>query len=348
MSELVGNRIFLSDPTPISQRLASIQDPDLKSRAGNLPNLINARWASSTSEKYSRAWSKWDLWCTVHPESPARPAQPFYIALYINDMVLGGCKHGALKDASSGIRWGHITVGLPNPMDNLFLQTVLEGAKRIVGKPKGENQKEPMSTEMVKQVVAHFGRNPGLIAHRLIVICLLGFSGFLRISELVAIQIKDMEFSPANLKLTIPKAKNDQLREGHVVFISRTGTPFCPVNWVESFIQLTGLGQDPSNFLISRLSKTRKGHNAHGSSPLSDKTVREYFTKDIVPICQSMEPGAYSLHSLRSGGASTASNNGISERLVGKHGRWKSAWSRDRYLKDNKRKRLSVSRSLGL
>ena len=127
-------------------------------------------------------------------------------------------------------------------MDNLFLQTVLEGAKRIVGKPRGENQKEPMSTEMVKQVVAHFGRNPGLIAHRLIVICLLGFSRFLRISELVAIRIKDMEFSPANLKLTIPKAKNDQLREGHVVFISRTGTPFLSGELGRKFHTAHGFG----------------------------------------------------------------------------------------------------------
>ena len=263
-------------------------------------------------------------------------------------MVMDRCKFGALDAAASGIRWGHLVVGLSNPMDNLFVQTVLEGAKRVVGKPRGENQKEPMSLEMVQQVVTYYGPNPNLIAHRVIVVCLLGFSGFLRISELVAIQIQHLTFSVSELQILIPKAKNDQMREGHKVFISRAESNCCPVRWVQTYIEATGLSKDKENFLISRLSKTRKGHNAHGKQPLTDKTVRDYFKKDIVPICNEIEPGQYSLHSLRSGGATAASNNGVSERLISKHGRWKSGWSRDRYLKDSKKKRLSVSKSLGL
>ena len=339
---------FSGPSTCLAHQMASIHDPHLRARASNLPALVCARWANSTTEKYSRAWVKWESWCSTHTESPARPASTFYIALYINDLVLGGCKYGALDAASSGIRWGHITTGLPNPMDDLFLSTVLEGAKRTVGKPKGNGQKEPMSADMAKQIVSYFGHKPNLLHHRLVVVCLLGFSGFLRISELVAIQLEHLRFTSTYLDITIPKAKNDQQREGHVVTIARTGTPFCPVDWVERYLQATGLDSDSNNYLISRLSKTRKGHNAHGSRPLSDKTVREAFMKEIAPICQKIEPGSYCLHSLRSGGASTAINSGVSERLIGKHGRWKSGISRDRYLKDSKKQRLSVSKSLGL
>ena len=53
------------------------------------------------------------------------------------------------------------------------------------------------------------------------------------------------------------------------------------------------------------------------------------------------------LSSLRSGGPSSAIN-GISERMIRKHDRWKSGFSRDRYLKDDKKRRLNVSASLGL
>ena len=77
-------------------------------------------------------------------------------------------------------------------------------------------------------------------------------------------------------------------------------------------------------------------------------TVREIFHRDITPICNTIEPGAYAPHSLRSGGTSEASNNRISDRLVGKHGRWKSGYTRDRYIKDNKRIRLGVTKKLGL
>ena len=332
----------------MEQKTAAIQDAELKARAGSLHNLVHARWAASTTKKYSAAWNKWETWCDKHPESPKRPADRFYIALYINDLVIEGGSYGALEAASAGIRWGHITTGLPNPMEDLFLKTILEGAKRTIGKPKGSGQKKPMSVEMVKQVVSRYGCGKNLLHHRLVVICVLGLSGFLRISELLAIQIRHLVFKDTHMEITIPKAKNDQLRQGHVVHIARTGSPYCAVYWLQKYINETGLAKEEDNFVISRLNRTRKGHNAHGDKPLSDGTVREIFMQEIEPICQEIEPGSYCLHSLRSGGASSAVNNGVSERLIGKHGRWKSGFSRDRYIKDNKKQRLSVTKALGL
>ena len=43
-----------------------------------------------------------------------------------------------------------------------------------------------------------------------------------------------------------------------------------------------------------------------------------------------------------------AINNGVSERLVGKHGRWNSGYSRDRYTKDDKDGRLLVTKAMKL
>ena len=146
----------------------------------------------------------------------------------------------------------------------------------------------------------------------------------------------------------IPKAKNDQHREGHIVHVSRTESPYCPVYWTEEYMSESNLVFEPSNFLICRLTKTKASHKAIGKLRLSDTTVRDQFNKFVLPLCQEVEPGSYCLHSLRSGGASTASNNGISERLISKHGRWKSDHSRNRYIKDSKAKRMSVSKSLGL
>ena len=255
---------------------------------------------------------------------------------------------GTLDAAAAGIRWGHVKDGWPNPGDNVFVKTALEGARRTVGRTKNSRQKEPFTTDMAKKVVQKYGYSSNLLHHRSVVICLLGFAGFLRISELLHIQMGDVLFTSSHLEITIPKAKNDQVRQGHVVYISRTGSPYCPVSWTEKYIKKTELAKSDDNYLICRLNKTRSGHRADGRRKLSDTTVRELFAKDVLPICQETESGAYSLHSFRSGGASTAINNGIGERLVGKHGRWKSGYSRDRYLKDSKNKRLSVSLSLGL
>ena len=99
---------------------------------------------------------------------------------------------------------------------------------------------------------------------------------------------------------------------------------------------------------MCRLAKTKKGHNAIGHRQICYTTINDDFHRLIAPVCENMDSREYGLHSLRSGGASTAVNNGVSERLIGEHGRWKSGYSRDRYLKDDKTARLSVTRAMKL
>ena len=61
-----------------------------------------------------------------------------------------------------------------------------------------------------------------------------------------------------------------------------------------------------------------------------------------------MTPENFGLHSLRSSGASAAANNGISDRLISKQGRWSSEKARNGYIKDSVVKRLTVSNTLEL
>jgi hypothetical protein len=53
------------------------------------------------------------------------------------------------------------------------------------------------------------------------------------------------------------------------------------------------------------------------------------------------------LHSLRSGGPTTASAAGIDDRLFKKHGRWKSDKAKEGYVKEYITDRLLVSNKLG-
>ena len=121
--------------------------------------------------------------------------------------------------------------------------------------------------------------------HRFIVMCLIGFSGFLRINELTEIHVGDLNFDESCLKIVIPKSKNNQVPEGHIVFIHRSNTPYCPVSQLEHYISKTGLKNISTNFVMCRLAKTRIGHNAIGHRSISDVTIRDEFKKFISPFC---------------------------------------------------------------
>ena len=100
---------------------------------------------------------------------------------------------------------------------------------------------------------------------------------------------------------------------------------------MRSYIEATGL--DSQHFLLCRLAKTKLGHNALGRYQISFTTMRTAFFKGMEGLWDEEHPRVnFSLHSLRFGGASAASNNDVSERLIGKQGRWKSHKSRNTYL----------------
>uniref|UniRef100_A0A7M5XML7 Tyr recombinase domain-containing protein n=1 Tax=Clytia hemisphaerica TaxID=252671 RepID=A0A7M5XML7_9CNID len=138
----------------------------------------------------------------------------------------------------------------------------------------------------------------------------------------------------------LPNSKTDQVREGNIVFISKTGTKCCPIYWLRKYLSLSKLNYKPEAYLILHLYKTKRGHNAHGLLPISYTTALKTFNDHLSKVTN---PSIYGLHSLRSGGASEAANNGISDRLISKHGRWSSNTSRNTYIKDNAKKRYKFS-----
>lgn len=327
------------------ERINDIKDDGLRKRAKNLKELACNRWADTTNKKYEAGWKDWTDWCFKHPESTTLPADDFYVALFINDLVIEKAKPGRIKTAVAGIRYAHTIARYDTPTDSTFLKMILEGALREAAERKTNNQKEPFQTNMLKEVVTRYAHTGDLMHLRFVITCLLGFSGFLRMGELLNIQLKDLTFEENCLKILIPKAKTDQHREGHIVHIARQRNDFCPVHWAERYVEFCNFN-DKSSFLLCRLAKTKQGHRAIGARSLSRSTLSENLKKYLAPICGEKGADALGLHSLRSGGASAAINNGISERLIGKHGRWKGTVSRDRYLKDDETTRLSVTKAL--
>ena len=230
----------------------------------------------------------------------------------------------------------------------LLFELAFKGALRIAAKYKVSNQKEPLSPEIIKKVCEKYGNSDNLIHQRFLVICILGYFGFLRISKVLKVQVKQINFGPGYINIILDKSKTDQFREGHKVPIADNES-HSPISILSSYLERTGLKNKQEAYVICRLTKTKKGHKALSQHRISYETAREDFLRllgPVVPITKSIRQ--YCTHSMRSGGATVAIKNGVSERDIDLQGRWKSAKSRNKYLKDSLSRRLKISRSLGI
>ena len=67
-------------------------------------------------------------------------------------------------------------------------------------------------------------RDASLADIRALTFCLLGFAGFLRYDELSKLKLCDITIYEDHMELFIESSKTDQLWQGAIVVIARTGT----------------------------------------------------------------------------------------------------------------------------
>jgi len=69
---------------------------------------------------------------------------------------------------------------------------------------------------------------------------------------------------------------------------------------------------------------------SNGNKTISSWSVGDNFNAKLSDL--GLDAAKYDLHSFRSGAASISANNHVSERLIQRHGRWRSSSSNDRTL----------------
>jgi integrase len=94
---------------------------------------------------------------------------------------------------------------------------------------------------------------------------LLGFAGAFRRSELVALDVADLEEIEEGMRVSIRRSKTDQEGKGEVIAIVR-GLVNCPVKAVKNCLQATSITEG------SLFRPVTKGGRV-GNSRLTDKSV---------------------------------------------------------------------------
>ena len=147
--------------------------------------------------------------------------------------------------------------------------------------------------------------------------------------------------------IKVLKSKNDQLRKGDEVIFSEIPGPACPVKLLQTYLAHFSIPSSSRDLIFRPISRGKNSFKlVSQDKPISYTTITEAFRKDLRSV--GVDPSTFGFHSLRSGGATSAANSGVSDRVFQRHSRWKSVQAKDTYVDDDLEKRLSVSKSLGL
>ena len=245
----------------------------------------------------------------------------------------------------NSIRWAHKLAGIDCcPADHPLVKSSLEGSRRKLGRPI--KPKEPLPIDLLQVITEHYSSSGSLAHIRYLFILLVGFAGFFRIDELLAMKLGDITLFTDRMCIFVPKRKNDQIREGHTSVIARSGKLTCPVAVTERLVSFLPEPRNPHCPLIRRIVKTKSGEHFHESIGISYSTILLEFKKLVGPFADDVS--IFVTHSIKSGAASHRACRAINETLLDKHAGWKCPKTKKRYVKHVAKDLLNVTKIMGL
>ena len=203
--------------------------------ASQLQSTIIGSRADTTIQSYLGGFKRWKRWA-VSNGIPHMPANPFHVAMYLQCLLNDARWPSPIRTAVYSIDWAMQLAGVAKVGDHPLVIGMVHASHRILGKPTVK--KEPVTPEMLKALVkaSLTGKCPSLSDIGMVALCLTGYAGFLRFSELSSIKASDVKFFPSHVSIFLESSKTDQFRQGAWIVIARSGQPTCPVKALEQYI----------------------------------------------------------------------------------------------------------------
>jgi site-specific recombinase XerD len=278
--------------TVISQNLPASLNEDFAAAI----DLAKAEKAASTRKAYGTDFRLFKAYCDGKGIS-ALPASPETVAAYLAAEA-STSKPSTIGRRVAAIRYAHKLAGIETPTDAEGVKATMRGIRRTFGGAR--NKKAPAVAAKMHSMVATAPE--GLAGLRDRALLLLGFAGAFRRSELVALDVADLEENETGLLVTIRGSKTDQERQGVTIAIAR-GDIACPVKALRAWLDAAGIEAGPIFRPIDR----------HGNLLPSRLTAQS--VANIVKAYAGragFDASTFSGHSLRSGFLTSAAGKGAS------------------------------------
>jgi integrase len=251
------------------------------------------------------------------------PASPEEVASYLS-------QHAETHKAATLERWkisiskAHSTQQLTDPTKSELVKLTLKGIRRTHG--IAQRRVNPILKEDVLLMVASLD-DENLKDLRDKILLLMGFAGAFRRSELVALDVENIQETREGLTITITKSKTDQEGAGQKIGIPYArNSKCCPVKTYKKWLDASGIGNGAVFRSVSRHGKLGNRLHHHSAARVVKLSAEKI----------GLDPKLFSGHSLRSGLATSAAVAGVPVHRICSQTRHKSTRMLDRYIRDGR------------
>jgi integrase len=298
-------------PAAVSSELAA----DLE-RAGE---LSRGRRAAATVRGYEADLRVLFAYLADVGQPAQLPVHPLLVAAFIaaesRPVTRKGHERAARAPATlsrrvAAIAKAHQLAELPDPSKDQRVRDALLGARRALAGKAPSEAKDALELEHLAHMLAaipkdkHAGRRDRALL-------LVGIAAALRRSELVALDVADLQFVPEGMIVSVRRSKTDQTGRGFTLAIAKgEREAMCAVGALQTWLDGAGIDDGP----IFR--RVRAGDHLTDAR-LTDQSVAAIVKKRALAIGLDDDHVArLAAHSLRSGGITAAALEGHPEREI--------------------------------
>jgi integrase len=255
-------------------------------------DLIEHSVSDNTRISYESDLKHFTAWGGILPASPAMIAS--YIAAYAGILAVA-----TITRRVATLSKAHQAMGEQNPCHAALIKATLRGLRRKQG--TAQKQAKPLLKEQLFAILDPIGDSVKDVRDRALL--LLGFAGGFRRSELVGLDVADIEIVRQGIIITLRHSKTDQEGAGRKIGIPHGLTKHCPVAAVTAWLSRSNITGGPVFSPVTRYGYLQPVR-------LSGDAVSEVIRERLAAI--GINPEGYSGHSLRAGFATSAAQVGVS------------------------------------
>lgn len=271
-------------PVPVAPADMSLSLDRAKAYAG-------AARSTRTMKAYASAFALFVTWCRTAGAN-SMPADPLTVAAYVAHLADTGRKPATIDLHVAAIGAVHRAGGFDNPTASEAVKATLRGTRRALG--TRQVRKAPATAETVRKMLKKIPDGPAGLRDRALI--LIGFAAALRRSELVALDVADLERVPDGIVVHVRRSKTDQEGQGQEIAVPR-GAKLKPCESLDIWLKASGITAGPVFRSIGKGGRI-------SADRLTDRSVADIVKR--YAEAAGLDATLFSGHSLRAGFVTSA------------------------------------------